>query len=215
MDAPKRFTDLLWEKSHFVYQEIIKHPFINQLADGSLRKKAFAHYLSQDILYIKDDYTSLLKLASRSTKAQHKAFFELLGADGLKIEKELHDNFLDFFKVSKASKKSPVIEKYTSFLLSHVKNSDYHIAISALLPCFWIYNMSGKYIIEKSVANNIYDKWIDTYSGCEYDNYTAEFINIVDYIAKDLPLREKEKMIQVYIESAQHELAFFEESYTI
>lgn len=215
MGKDKKFTDLLWDKSLFVYEEIINHKFVKQLANGSLKKSCFAHYLSQDILYIKDDYTSLLELSKRSLKPSDKAFFELLAADGLKIEKELHDNFLSFFKVNKARKKSPAIEEYTSFLLAHVKNSDYHIAIAALLPCFWIYNMSGKHIIAHSIENNVYKKWVDTYSGCQYDNYTIKFINIVDSISEEVNSCEKEKMIQAYIKSAQYELAFFEESINI
>lgn len=206
------FTRRLWMAIQPLYEEIIRHPFVCQLQNGTLPHPCFEHYLSQDILYIRDDSEALAILSEKAASPDEKAFFKLLANDGLEIERLLHDEFMHHFKVSVASEKSPVIKEYTDFLLTHAGQSPHHTGAAALLPCFWIYGKVGHHIASRSAKNNVYQKWIDTYQGEEYEAYTQQFIQIVENMAIGLPAVEKSSMQKVFIESTRFELDFFEES---
>ncbi len=208
-----KFTQSLWESIQEVYIDLINNPFVNQLADGTLPHQCFSHYLSQDILYIRDDSKALENISDRSEKSYEKDFFMSLAKDGIAIEQELHNYFLKVFNAVEAKTKSPVIEEYTQFLITHSKESSYAVAAAALLPCFWVYNMVGKYIIEHTSENNLYQKWIDTYQGVEYEDFTQKFIQIVENLGTKVDDNKKELMHQTFIKATKFELEFFNESF--
>mgnify|MGYP001171378592 CR=1 FL=1 len=206
------FTRGLWRSIEPVYEELINHPFVTMLAKGTLPKNSFTHYLSQDVLYLKDDAVAFMNLSKRVDNASEKEFFKLMADDTIVLEQDLHTHFLTHFNVVEAKRKSPAIEAYTSFLLHHSTESSYKIAAAALLPCFWVYSSVGKSIVNQSANNNIYQKWIDTYKGGEYVEYTNRFIEIVEAYGNDATEDEKIMMQEAFMEATKLELAFFEES---
>jgi len=135
-----------------------------------------------------------------------------LANDGFLIEHELHNFFLKQFKVEEAKSKSPVIREYTDFLLNHSVKSSYPVAAAALLPCYWIYYVVGIHIGSNATENNIYQKWIDTYRGGDFGNYTKTFIQIVECLAENASETEKKQMHKVFVMATNFELSFFEEA---
>ncbi len=212
MQAKGPFTHQLWQAIESIYSEVIHHQFVLGLANGDLPNSCFAHYLSQDVLYIKDDNKALTLVSERAINSGHKGFFKSLAKDGLAIEEALHDEFLEHFKIKEAQEKSPIIKAYTDFLLTHSEHSEYSIVVAALLPCFWLYYKVGAEIINKSKPNNPYQKWIDTYQGDEYEDFTSQFIQILEDLAEKADSKTLEKMKGAFVESARLELAFFEEA---
>jgi len=213
MKPEGQFTESLWESIQNIYLDLLRNPFVKHLAEGTLPHKCFAHYLSQDILYIRDDSKALENLSKRAENPSEQSFFMSLANDGIAIEQELHNHFLKAFDVKKAKLKSPVIKEYTHFLIEHSQNSSYKIAATALLPCFWVYNSVGKYILEHAAENNAYQKWIDTYRGGEYEAFTKSFIQIVENLSNSADVNEKKLMQEAFIQAAKFELKFFEESF--
>ncbi|MGQ9620714.1 MAG: TenA family protein [Bacteroidales bacterium] len=212
MEAAGLFTKKMWEHIQSVYMEIINCRFVRGLAEGTLSMKCFAHYLSQDILYLIDDTRALAVMAARSENPDEIRFFLQLARDGLDIEHNLHDDFLNYFNISEATEKSPAFKAYADFLLDNAFNSDYSVAVAALLPCFWVYYETGRYILKNSVNNNPYKKWIDTYSDTEYQQYTKHFIEITENLGQKSSPGIQEKMIRTFTEGAKHELKVFEEA---
>ncbi len=213
MLAKGPFTTKLWEAVSPIYKEILQLPFITELCNGSLNKKSFAHYVSQDILYLYDDARAFLILADKAENDSDKLFFKKLADEGFEIEHAMHQEFLEHFNIKKAETKSLAIQLYTDFLISQVQNTSFAISAATLLPCYWLYNEVGNYIIEKSTADNPYKKWIDTYEGDDYMNYTSKFISIVETASQKASEDEKKQMLESFILSAKYEYEFWKESY--
>lgn len=72
---------------------------------------------------------------------------------------------------------------YTSFLTATAWSESYPVVLAALLPCFWIYAEVGKDIVNKSIPNNPYQAWIDTYAGEEFHTAVRNVIATVDKVA--------------------------------
>ena len=47
-----RWSDQAWKAAEPVYRRIIEHPFVGELAAGSLSEERFRYYLRQDALYL-------------------------------------------------------------------------------------------------------------------------------------------------------------------
>ncbi len=206
------FTRELWMAAQPDYEQIIQCEYVKRLADGTLPKNWFAHYLSQDVLYLIDDSKALAVTAARAPDQDEMYFFLQLAKDGLDIERALEDEFLSLFSIPKAKDKSPAFKAYTSFLLEHSFHSPYHVAVAALLPCFWVYFNTGDYVFNHSVMNNPYEKWIDTYSGIEYMEYTRAFIQITEKIGQQADPAMRKEMTGAFTAGTHHELMVLEEA---
>ncbi|TKG96902.1 transcriptional regulator [Puteibacter caeruleilacunae] len=212
MNPQGEFTERLWDAISPIYNVLLDHPFVTGLTDGSLPFSCFAHYLTQDIIYIKDDAEALAIVADRVDDAEAKEFFKAMAADGIEIEKALHDEYLHHFQLAAVTQKAPAVENYTQFLLSHAKESEPAIAAAALLPCFWVYNKVGNKIRKHAAMNNVYQKWINTYQEEDFEEFTARFIHIVEKMAASVDEKTKDAMTIAFVQSTQLELEFFEES---
>ena len=206
------FTRELWRAVQPVFEQIINGVFVKRLMDGTLPHRCFAHYLSQDILYIIDDSRALAVTAARAPDPDELYFFLQLAKDGLDIERDLHDDFLELYALPEAKEKSPAFGAYAAFLLEHAFNSPYPVSAAALLPCFWVYYNTGACILNNTMDNNPYQKWIDTYSGTEYLGYTRRFIQIIENLGQKAEPGIRKKMTGVFTEGTRYELMVFEEA---
>ncbi len=75
MEAAGPFTQNLWGTIQPVYEQIINCLYVKQLMDGTLPHKWFAHYISQDVLYIIDDARALAVTAARAENPDEMYFF--------------------------------------------------------------------------------------------------------------------------------------------
>lgn len=213
MQAVGAFTNELWEDAFPIYQQLISCRFVTEMAAGTLSKESFSHYLTQDILYLKKDAEALGMVAARSQNDTNRDFFKRLEKDGLEVEFVLRDEYLKHFNLQEARVQSKAFADYSNFLLSHAQNSPIEVAYAALLPCFWVYGAVANTIIQKNVSSNPYQKFIDTYTGDEYQYYTQKFIEIVE--SNSVESEHKVQVKEAFVEACKHELAVFEESYDI
>jgi len=212
MNATGPFTQNLWKIIQPVYEQIISCSYVQRLTDGTLPYNWFAHYLSQDVLYIIDDSRALAVTAARSANPDETYFFIHLAKDGLDIERAMHNDFLKFFNIPETTEKSPAFDAYARFLLYNAFNSPYPVAVASLLPCFWIYYKAGEHIFRNSTGNNPYQKWIDTYSDNEYKEYTHRLIQITENLGKMVDHNISIQMMNTFVQGVKFELSLFEEA---
>lgn len=212
MEAVGDFTREMWTEVEDVYKQILECEFTQALAKGNLSEKAFKHYLSQDVLYMKVDAECLMRMSKRSDSPKEKDFFYRMSTDCVEIEEILHNDFMKYFNISPAENLSPAFKEYCDFLDVNTKDKLYSVGVAALLPCFWLYGKVGLWVYNNHKEDNKYKKFIDTYSGDDYINYTRTFIEIMENQAKSLDLESKKKIFSIFKESCIHELKVFEES---
>lgn len=210
MVAAGPFTQKLWDSSLSIFNQIVNCDFLRKLTDGSLDKESFAHFLTQDILYLKKDADALGLLAKRTDCEKEIAFFSELEQDGLEIEFTLQDEYLTYYQLEAATSQSPAFEAYSDFLLKHSQESNYENAVIALLPCFWLYSSMRIHTKDKKIDNNPYQKFIDTYAGDEYREYTKRFLQIVEKHAVNC--RNEATAVEIFKQGMQYELNLFIEA---
>lgn len=157
------------------------HPFIKGLTDGSLDEEKFRYYIVQDYLYLKEFSKALAILSSKSEDVNESLLFSSHVQDVFKVERSLHEYFISEWNIDESSfNPSPTNLLYTSFLISTVLTKPYYIGVVTVLPCYWIYMEVGKELIKKGSPNKLYQKWIQTYGGEEYEKGVKEVINIAN-----------------------------------
>ncbi len=161
------FTDELWAANRDVYEQILRHPFLRGMTDGTLDRQTFVRYLLQDAYYL-HEFADGLKAAA--AKSPRKDWADLLTAhanDSLAEELRLHESVFKEFGVSREDidtvEPLPDAFAYTSFILAATHRGTFGEAMAAVLPCYWIYLEVGRELKKRGSPDPIYRKWIDAY----------------------------------------------------
>jgi len=209
------FLKELREAAEPVYQQIISHPFNLELAEGTLEEEKFRFYLSQDVVYIGEYSRTLAAIAAKAPDHSQLMEFISFAKEGLDIERALHDEYMQLFKVEKAQDIALSTEAYSNFLLATAAWKSFPEAISALLPCFWLYNEVALHIHQMAQRENKYQQWIDTYSGAEFDQTTGRLKQITRELAHNSNRETRSKMKNLFLRSAKYEWFFWESAYNM
>jgi thiaminase/transcriptional activator TenA len=214
--ANDSFTDGLWRDIAPVFDAIINHPFLAELTDGSLARERFVFYMQQDALYLEDFGRALGLAGVRSPEAATVQAFLDFGSVAIAVERALHESYFEEFEASQEAEMAPACFAYTKYLLATGAVGSYGEIVAALLPCFWIYREVGKHIYTAATGGieaNPYRRWIETYSGDDYDEAVERAISITNRVAASASADEQALMRKAFFKSAQLEWMFWDSAY--
>jgi thiaminase (transcriptional activator TenA) len=201
------------------YEAILKHPFLTGLSDGSLEPEAFAHYVTQDVHYLRDYARCLAVVGAKAPASADTAMFSRHSAGALQVELGLHDALLSGLHLDAAalaaSEAGPTTRAYTSYLLATAYGGSFAEGLAAVLPCYWIYAEVGKVLQQHGSPNPQYQQWIDTYAGEEFAVLVKEVLDLVDRAGAELAAAERERAHQHLIMTARYEWMFWDASYRL
>ncbi len=207
------FSKSAWGAIESIYESILEHPFNQELANGTLAKEKFQFYMKQDSLYLVDFARALALASSRATNPDDLVLLLDFSKGAIIAERGLHEFYFDFYGIKLDVKKAPGCFAYTNFLISTATHGSYEESLAALLPCFWIYQEVGLHIHKNSAAENPYQKWIDMYSGEEFQEVVKNAIDLTDRVAKDANKNQLQKMEEAFITSTRLEWMFWDSAY--
>ncbi len=211
------FSQNAWQRNLNLYQKTLALPFNQQLAQGTLSKAIFCHYVIQDAHYLLAYGRALAVCAAKAFDADDVIQFTESAKMAIVVERSLHDEFMQDFDISKAQFENTPLSlachHYTSFLTATAWSESYPVVLASLLPCYWIYAEVGKDIVNNSVANNPYQAWVDTYAGDEFNELVKKVLATIDRIAERCDADTIEKMHQAYTRGAELEWLFWESAF--
>lgn len=213
------FTAELWRSIGPVYAEILAHPFLRGLTDGTLLEERFRHYVLQDALYLRE-YARALSLAGvRSPEEDALVMFNEHSAGAIQVERSLHEGFLKDLGVSEEeadrTPMAPTTLAYTSYLLRTAALGEYHQVLGAVLPCYWIYAEVGKALLEKGSPNPRYRKWIETYGGEEFGALVEAVLDLTDRACEDLAPAHQGRSMEAFMTTSRYEWMFWNMAWTL
>jgi thiaminase/transcriptional activator TenA len=207
-----KFTDLLWQDTLPIYDQIIRHPFNEELKNGTLDEQKFKFYIYQDSLYLAD-FAKVLATTGTRLSGNYLADFLTFAQNALIVEHVLHENYFDQLGIDFNSGKAPGCFAYTNYLLATAMGESAEVAVAALLPCFLIYKKVGDHIYANQANPNPYQNWIDAYSGEEFGIAVEKALTICNELAEQASDSLKEKMRIAYFTATQLEYIFWDSAY--
>ena len=213
------FTNELWHSITPVYSEILAHPFLRGLTDGTLTEERFRFYVLQDAVYLRE-YARALSLAGvRSPNESALVMFNEHSAGAITVERSLHEGFLQDLGVTQdeanQTAPSPTTLAYTSYLLKIASLSDYPEVLGAVLPCYWIYWEVGQALLERGSPNPMYQKWIDTYGSEEFGSLVEAVLDLTDRACEDLNSSQKARVTDAFVTTSRYEWMFWDAAWKL
>lgn len=215
-----RLEKELWGVVSDVYEAILRHPFITGLTDGSLPEDVFKHYIIQDSLFLDWFSRALAVTASKAERNEDSIVLLSNARDVLLVEKKsLHDFLLDRWGVETGGmgvgSMSLANIAYTSYLLSVAYSRPFHESLAALLPCFWVYWRVGLELVKRGSPNELYDKWIKTYSSEEFSRSVEAVLDLAGRAYDKASNDERRKMKTHFRLSTIFEYLFWDSAYRV
>ncbi|MBQ2248503.1 MAG: thiamine phosphate synthase [Tidjanibacter sp.] len=208
------WTKEIWQKSLPIYERIIAHPFIKELADGSLATERFVRYIAQDEIYIKNYGEEMFLLADMMPNEQMREMFRELAKGGMEAEGAMHALLIERFGIDTAVEPSEVTAGYMAHTRGHINSGSLAHAMAAMLPCMWIYNEVGLYIYSHRNPNpNPYAEWVATYASEDFTEVTRLILELCDRIAAEATPEVRAEMEEAYLIAAEYEWAFWNWGY--
>ena len=211
------FTDELWAANRDVYEQILRHPFLRGMTDGTLDRQTFVRYLLQDAYYLHEFADGLKAAAAKSPRKDWADLLTEHANDSLAEELRLHESVFKEFGVSREDidtvEPLPDAFAYTSFILAATHRGTFGEAMAAVLPCYWIYLEVGRELKKQGSPDPIYRKWIDAYGSAEYAKAVDQVRAIVDEVARQASPAELERMREHYRRGSRYEWMFWNAAY--
>jgi thiaminase/transcriptional activator TenA len=211
------FSDQLLEAGEDIWAAQKAHPFVVELAEGTLDEDAFRHWVKQDYRYLLD-YARVFALAS--TKADDEgtmAQFMDVAHTILDYEMDLHRDFAAEWDLTpgdlEAVQKAPTCVAYTNFLVRTAHEGSIAEISAAIYPCGQGYLDIAEHMAELATEEHRYTPFIEKYTSDEFHDSVAWMRDLVDRCAERYP-GEHDAMREAFLTSARLEHEFWEMCYT-
>jgi len=211
------FTDMLREENNDIFQEIFNHPFITGIGAGNVPKEAVTHYVKADVEYL-NAFMKIYGIAMSKANTREDILFFKDQIDLALDEEEPHQNFCDYAGVGyndlQGHPLPPNADHYVKHMMYHANTGSLGETLCALAACPWTYVEIAREVIKtyQPTEDHPFYKWIHFYADSEED--TKKMLERINSLARDASSQEKTKMKEAFRKSCQHELGFWEMSYT-
>jgi thiaminase (transcriptional activator TenA) len=213
----RALTTHLWSAVASTYSAILEHPFVTELADGSLDRASFQFYILQDGHYLHGFARALSLLAARAPTEAVTGLLAGHTAAVVTVERSLHAGLLreltTAYGDASASAVAPTTLAYVSYLLATCATESFADGVAAVLPCYWIYREVGRKLLTHSSPDPLYARWIETYGGEEFDRAVEEMLQLADSIGAQLTARDRQSAIDHFVITARYEWMFWDAAY--
>lgn len=210
------FSDRLLERGEAIWESQYDHPFVTELADGTLEEDRFRVWVEQDYQYLLD-YARTFAIAG-ATARDEANMTQLLGVAHtiLDFEMDLHRDFAAEFGLTPADlaavEKAPTCTAYTNFLVRTAYDRPLPVIAAAIYPCGKGYLDVAAHAAERATDDHRYSSWIEKYTSEEFHEAVAWMTGLVDEMAEAYPGYHDE-MEHAFLKSARLEHAFWEMCY--
>lgn len=200
----------LWEAQY-------EHPFVKELAAGTLDPAAFEYWLEQDYRYLLEYARTVALGAAAAREETTMRRFVDIAHTTLDVEMDLHRELAADYGVSAATladvEKSPTCLAYTNYLVRTAAQRSLPELVAALYPCERGYLDVAEHMADRSDGDHRYTPFIEAYTGEEFREVVAWVTDLVDTYAERYP-GYQDAMESAFLQSARLEYAFWESCYT-
>ena len=214
----KRFSAELRQQSESIWQAIDGHPFLRELAAGTLPLNRFTYFILQDYVYLIDFAQVLCLGGARAPIIEILELFCRHALGAVEVERSFHASFGKTLGLSRkqldAVPRGPRTQAYIDHLQSVARGGSLAELVAAVLPCYWIYGETGKRLFKNRPAKpKIYRQWIETYASDAFWQPVREQIRLMDFLGAAASPAEKKRMLKLFILSSRYEYWFWEQAY--
>ncbi|KAB1193808.1 thiaminase II [Haloferax sp. MBLA0076] len=211
------FSDHLLEVGADHWDAQKEHPFVVELAEGTLDEAAFLHWVRQDYHYLLDYARTFALLGAKAEDEETMAHLYGVAHRVVDDEMDLHREFAASYGVSPAdlvaTEKAPTCVAYTNYLLRVARECPLPVGAAVIYPCGQGYLDIADHMAELSDGDHRYTPFIEKYTSDGFRDAVAWIREFVDEMAEAYP-DQRDAMEDAFRRSTKLEHTFWEMAYT-
>ncbi|WP_247730531.1 thiaminase II [Halovivax limisalsi] len=211
------FSDELLDAGSEIWAAQYEHPFVTELAAGTLDPEAFRHWVEQDYRYLLDYARTFAIAATKARREETMAGLLNVAHTVIDYEMDLHREFAADYDISReeleSTRKAPTCVAYTNFLVRTAHEGTLPEIAAAIYPCGQGYLDVAEHMAELADEEHRYTPFIAKYTSDEFYEAVDWMRTLVDDCAERNP-GEREAMRAAFLTSARLEHRFWEMCYT-
>lgn len=221
LDVPP-FGEDCKEAAEEAWSASFEHPFVRDLAEGSLPTEKFKFYQMQDARYLEAFADACSLISTRCPRPDDKLWFVEAARLALVVESELHQGYgarLGYTTSEIAALSlSPNNRAYQSHMISSAERGTLVESAAALTPCPWLYTELGIYLQNRYGEvedDHPYADWLRTYADPSFVEYTNALLVKLQRFADTHDAEARERAKESFAVSARYEWMFWEQAWTM
>jgi thiaminase/transcriptional activator TenA len=200
-----------------IWEKVVTHPFVTEMADGSLDRKTFDIYFDQDYLFLRD-WAILLSLATAKAPdfdaARELVGFLHLGLGGEEglFQEAFRERGLSRDEV-KALQYRPTTQNYSGYLRTLAYEGTFTEVVATLLAVEWPYLDWAERAEQAGMkpGNPYYQTWIDIHTSAGMSGFVGWLRSVVDSCAPTT--EQRQKLQEIFLDVLRYEYQFFDMAY--
>jgi thiaminase (transcriptional activator TenA) len=196
-----------------MWARIHDHPFLREMADGSLPTAKFAFYVGQNLLFLPElAKAAAIGVAKATDEVTMRDFSEVVG-NVLNLEIPKNRELLNEVAPDGSAQMTmaPANLAYTRHLITVAYEGGAASILASFTPCSWSYGELGRaYAPKRPIGQPAYDRWFEFFSGTEYWETLEAGKSRLDRLCAGLGEAEMRRVSDIFRVSSQLEYLFWD-----
>lgn len=224
MSTTTSASGALREECDQIWTALHRHPFITELAEGTLPLDRFRFFLEQDNFYLEEYGRCLAMGAAKSRTERELRYFtvdlnQVLDAE-IPSNRELLAKVIELGAQDRGGSiaMAPANVAYTSYMQALSLRGGPLEIMAALLPCSWSYVEIATALLERTdTTHPAYGGWIGYFSRPEVVDMVAQMRQDFDELVVHEATSEKRwrDVADIFATSSRLERGFWQMAYTL
>lgn len=217
-------SDLFREQSAPIWTKLHGHPFITELAEGTLPLEKFRFFLEQDVFYL-EEYARCLAMGAAKSRTSDELRYFAADLNNV-LDAEIPSNLSLLSKVIELGAEdrggsrgmSPANVAYTSYMHSLSLRGGPLDIMASLLPCSWSYVEIATALRDRTeFTHPVYGEWIAYFSLPQTVEVVTKMRRDFDALVLDEITTEARRgeIANIFATSSRLEHGFWEMAYTL
>ena len=204
-----------------IWPRYLCHPFVREMADGTLPAEKFRYYMLQDYLYLKDYVKIFAAIIQKADNFEQIRFLSGGMADTIGETFRTHRPFMKRLGITEEEIRlaRPHMDNsaYSHYMLCEAQAGDVLTGLVTLLNCSWSYAYVAEQMVKRrpdALSHENYGAWFASYLSQEYRNANQALIDRIDALGADIREERVQRLCEIFETCCRFDLRFWDMVYT-
>ena len=210
-----KLSERIYKRAKVLWPRYLTHPFVTEMADGTLPKEKFRYYMVQDYLYLRDYVKIFAAILQKTDDFEQIRFLSGEMANTIDETFRTHLPYMKRLGVTEEeiADARPHIDNsaYSHYMLCEAQTGDVLTGLVTLLNCSWSYAYIAEQMVERcpsALHDENYGAWFAGYVSEEYQQTNQALIDRIDE-------KKAQRLCEIFENCCLFDLRFWDMVYTM
>ena len=188
-----KLSERIYAHAKELWPQYLCHPFVTEMANGTLPTEKFRYYMLQDYLYLKDYVKIFAAIIQKADDFELLCFLSEEMSETIQETVRTHVPYMKRLGITEEEIRNarPHIDNsaYSHYMLCEAQMGDVLTGLVTLLNCSWSYAYIAEQIVKlhpEALRGEKYGSWFSGYISEEYRKTNQALIDRIDALGAEI-----------------------------